>query len=184
MAENNVVLSEDFSRVLEPGSDEVGWLARTGRVPLGYYKDREKSDKTFPVLGGVRYSVPGDRCVLGQDGILTLLGRDSVTINSGGEKIFAEEVEQALKEHPEVYDTVVVGTPSERWGQQVTALVQLRSGALVDDAELRETAARSISSYKLPKVIVRVNAITRAPSGKADYKWARETAIAALAGGG
>ena len=181
MAENNVVLSEDFSRVLLPGSDEVGWLARTGRVPLGYFKDQEKSDKTFPVIDGVRYSVPGDRCMLGADGVLTLLGRDSVTINSGGEKIFAEEVEQALKDHPEVYDTVVVGTPSERWGQQVTALVQLRAGARVDDAKLREAAARSISSYKLPKAIVRVDTITRAPSGKADYKWARETAIAALA---
>ncbi len=184
MDENNVVLSEDFSGLVEAGSGHVGWLARTGRVPLGYYKDPEKSAKTFPVIDGVRYSVPGDRCVFEKDGTFLLLGRDSVTINSGGEKIFAEEVEQALKHHPAVYDAVVVGTPSERWGQQVTAVVQVRSGQEVADDELRDTAGRHVTSYKLPKAIVRVEAITRAPSGKADYRWARETAVACLEGAG
>ena len=179
MAEGNVILSEDFSRIVAPGNPEVGWLARSGRVPLGYYKDPEKSAATFPLIDGVRYSVPGDRCHYfkgEEDGSFALLGRDSMTINSGGEKIFAEEVEQALKHHPAVYDAVVVGTPSERWGQQVTAVVQLRKGAAASDAELREVAAGFVTGYKLPKQIVRVEAITRAPSGKADYRWARETA--------
>ena len=180
MAENNVVLSEDLSRVLAPGSGEVGWLAKTGRVPLGYYKDSKKSAETFPTLSGVGYSVPGDRCILDADGMLTLLGRDSVTINSGGEKIFAEEVEQALKHHPGVYDAVVVGTPNERWGQQVTAVVQFRPGADVGDDDLRQAAGQHVSSYKLPKAIVRVETITRAPSGKADYRWAKQAATEAL----
>ena len=180
MAADNSVLSEDLGRVLEPGSGEVGWLAKRGRVPLGYYKDPEKSARTFPEVDGVRYSIPGDRVVLEADGSLTLLGRDSVTINSGGEKIFAEEVEQALKHHPAVYDVVVVGTPNERWGQQVTALVQLRPGQRPSEAELNEAAAESITRYKLPKVFVFVDAVTRAPSGKADYRWAKDTAMAAL----
>src|SRR5690606_7659590 len=124
----NLVLKDDLSGLVAPGSDEIGWLAREGHIPLGYYRDAEKTAKTFPVVAGKRYAVPGDRARIGPDGALQLLGRDSVCINSGGEKIFAEEVEHALKHHPAVYDCVVVGTPSERWGQQVTALVQLREG--------------------------------------------------------
>ena len=131
-------------------------------------------------MEGVRYSVPGDRCVLEADGTLTLLGRDSVTINSGGEKIYAEEVEQALKHHPSVYDAIVVGTPSQRWGQQVTAIVQLRQGEEADEADMRRVAGEHLTGYKLPKVFVYVSAITRAPSGKADYRWAVQTALEAL----
>ena len=155
-------------------------MARSGRIPLGYYKDPEKTQITFPVVGGARYSVPGDRAMMGKDGRVQLLGRDSVTINSGGEKIFAEEVELALKHHPAVYDCVVCGTPSERWGSQVTAIVQLRPGESAAEEALTATASEHISRYKLPKAFVFVDEVTRAPSGKADYRWARETAHAAL----
>ncbi len=180
MAAGNIVLSDDLSRRLEPGSPERGWLAREGYVPLGYYKDAEKTGRTFPVVDGVRYSVPGDRATLDPDGTLKLLGRDSVTINSGGEKIFAEEVELALKHHSGVYDCVVCGTPSERWGSQVTAIVQLRPGEQPSEQELKSVANQHITGYKLPKVFVFVERIVRAPSGKADYRWARAVAMDAL----
>ncbi|MAI78043.1 MAG: acyl-CoA synthetase [Deltaproteobacteria bacterium] len=173
---DSVVLSDELSEVLEPGSTQRGWLARSGWVPLGYYRDEKKTRETFPLIKGVRYSVPGDRAMIEPDGQVRLLGRDSVTINSGGEKIFAEEVELALKHHPSVYDCVVCGTPSERWGSQVTAIVQLREGVSVTEEELNQTAGEHISRYKLPKAFVFVGDIVRAPSGKADYRWARETA--------
>ncbi len=180
LGENNIVLSEDLSHPLEAGSGERGWLARQGRMPLGYYKDEGKTRQTFPTVNGVRYAVPGDRARMEADGRLRLLGRDSVTINSGGEKIFAEEVELALKHHDGVYDCVVCGTPSERWGSQVTAIVQLRKGKAISEEELCATANEHITRYKLPKVFIFVEAIVRAPSGKADYRWARETASKAL----
>ena len=176
----DMVLSDDLSHTLEPGSEERGWLARSGRIPLGYYKDPEKSRITFPVVNGARYSVPGDRAMIGEDGRVQLLGRDSVTINSGGEKIFAEEVELALKHHPAVYDCVVCGTSNERWGSQVTAIVQLRPGESADEEALKATASGHISRYKLPKAFVFVDKVVRAPSGKADYRWARDTANEAL----
>lgn len=179
----NLVLKEDLSGLVEAGSDEVGWLAREGHIPLGYYKDPEKTAKTFPVVGGRRYAVPGDRARIGPGGALQLLGRDSVCINSGGEKIFAEEVEHALKHHPSVYDCVVVGTPSERWGQQVTALVRLRPGADADEDALRAAAAEHLAHYKLPKAFVFVDELVRAPSGKADYRWAKTRALEALGAG-
>ncbi len=177
---NNIVLSDDLSHRLEAGSSEKGWLAREGWMPLGYYKDDEKSRKTFPTIQGVRYSVPGDRACIEADGRLKLLGRDSVTINSGGEKIFAEEVELALKHHPAVYDCVVCGTPSERWGSQVTAIVRVREGEQVSEEELCSVASEHITRYKLPKFFVFVDEVVRAPSGKADYRWASEVANAAL----
>jgi fatty-acyl-CoA synthase len=180
MAADNVLLREDLSGLVPPGSGETGWLARRGRVPLGYLNDPEKTARTFPVLDGVRYAVPGDRAAFGPGGSIQLFGRDSVTINSGGEKIFAEEVELALKSHPAVYDAVVVGTPSERWGQQVTALVRLREGARLEEAELRAHAAGHLARYKLPRAVVWVGTIERAPSGKADYRWAKRAALEAL----
>ena len=180
MAAGNIVLSEDLSRQLAPGDDETGWLAREGFVPLGYYKDAEKTAKTFPVIGGKRFSVPGDRARVAASGELELLGRDSVTINSGGEKIFAEEVEHALKHHPSVYDCVVCGTPNERWGSQVTAIVQLREGEKPSEDDLKAVANEHVTRYKLPKAFVYVDQITRAPSGKADYRWAKATAYEAL----
>jgi len=182
MSPGNVVLSEDLTRVLTAGSKERGWLARTGPVPLGYYGDPEKTAKTFPVVDGVRYTVPGDRASLAADGTLVLHGRDAVTINTGGEKVFAEEVEHALKHHPAVYDAVVVPTPHERWGQQVTAVVRLREGMTVSEESLRSVAGDHIARYKEPKLFVFVDEIVRSPSGKADYRWAREKALAALGG--
>jgi fatty-acyl-CoA synthase len=180
LAPESVVLREDLSGEVTPGSGEQGWLARSGRVPLGYLGDPEKTAKTFPVVDGVRYSVPGDRALALADGRLRLLGRDSVTINTGGEKVFAEEVEHALKHHPSVYDVVVVGTPHERWGQQVTALVRLRAGEAAGEQALLDTAREHVAGYKLPRRFVFVEEIVRSPSGKADYRWARAAALEAL----
>ena len=171
----SAVLSADRSRALQPGEDETGWLAATGPIPRGYLGDEAKTMATFPVVGGVRYVVAGDRARLLADGTVELLGRDSVTINTGGEKVFAEEVEVAVKAHPAVLDAVVVGRPSERWGQEVVAVVTLRDGSPVTDDELRDTAALHLARYKLPKAIVRVPMVQRTASGKPDYAWARET---------
>ncbi len=170
------IVSEDLSCALEAGHDGVGWLAQRGRVPLGYLGDAEKTARTFPVIDGVRYSVPGDRARLTADGVIELFGRDSVTINSGGEKIFAEEVEQAVAHHPDVYDVVVAGRASERWGQEVVAIVQLRPGASPDPASLLAEASTHVARYKLPKEFRFVDSIVRSPAGKADYRWAKEQA--------
>ena len=171
-------LVTDLSGVLPPGHDGIGWLAKTDEVPLGYLGDPEKTARTFPVIGGVRYSVPGDRARHLEDGTIELLGRDSVTINSGGEKIFAEEVEQAILRHPAVRDCVVAGRPSDRWGNEVVAVVALADGAEVSDEDLLDEAGRHIARYKLPKAIVRREVLQRSPSGKADYRWARDQAVA------
>ncbi|MEQ1786477.1 MAG: acyl-CoA synthetase [Acidimicrobiales bacterium] len=170
------IVSEDLSAALEAGHAEVGWLAQKGRVPLGYLGDADKTARTFPVIGDVRYSVPGDRARLTADGVIELYGRDSVTINSGGEKIFAEEVEQAIAHHPDVYDVVCAGRPSERWGQEVVAVVQLREGATASPDDLLAEAATHVARYKLPKAFVFRDAIVRSPAGKADYRWAKEQA--------
>ncbi len=181
LSPNNHVLSEDLSQVLEPGHTEAGhpeagWLAKSGRLALGYLGDADKTARTYPVINGVRYVVPGDRAVLTQDGHVELRGRDSVTINSGGEKIFAEEVEMAVKSHPAVLDCVVTGRPSERWGNEVVAIVHLRAGAPTTDQELTDEAAKHIARYKLPKEFIYVDHIVRSPSGKADYRWAKSIA--------
>jgi fatty-acyl-CoA synthase len=173
------IVSEDFTRVLEPGSEEVGWVAMRGHVPLGYLGDPEKSAQTFPVIDGVRYSIPGDRGRQRADGIVEMLGRDSVTINSGGEKIFAEEVEAALGHHPAVYDAVVCGRPSEQWGQEVVAIVQVRDGIETGpdmERALLDESAKHIARYKLPKAFVFVDHVLRSPAGKADYRWAKDVA--------
>jgi acyl-CoA synthetase (AMP-forming)/AMP-acid ligase II len=172
----NHVLSADLDRVLEPGDDELGWLAKSGRLALGYLGDRTKTERTYPVIDGVRYAVPGDRARLRTDGTVELHGRDSVTINSGGEKIFAEEVEAAVKAHEGVYDCVVAGRPSERWGNEVVAVVRAREGYDVDEASILREAEKHIARYKLPKSIVFVDEIVRSPSGKADYRWAKQIA--------
>ncbi len=177
----NHVLSADLSRVVAPGDDELGWLAKSGRLALGYLGDAEKTARTYPVVDGVRYAVPGDRARWRADGSIELHGRDSVTINSGGEKIFAEEVELAVKAHPGVYDCVVAGRPSERWGSEVVAIVRRREGADVTPDSLLAVAADHIARYKLPKGIVFVDEIVRSPSGKADYRWARQIAAASIA---
>jgi fatty-acyl-CoA synthase len=175
------VLSDDRTRRLEPGDDEIGWLAQTGRMPRGYLGDRDKTLQTFPTIDGIRHVIAGDRARLRADGRIELLGRESVTINTGGEKVFAEEVELALKHHPAVYDALVVGRPSERWGQEVVAVVRVRSGEDPSDDELLAAAAEHVARYKLPKEIVRVDVIERSASGKPDYAWARTVAAAATA---
>ncbi len=172
----NHVLSADLTGVLQPGDPEIGWLAKSGRLALGYLNDPAKTAKTYPVVDGQRYAVPGDRARLRADNVVELHGRDSVTINSGGEKIFAEEVEAALKAHPAIYDCVVAGRPSKRWGNEVVAVVRIREGYSATDEELRAEAQRHIARYKLPKEIVRVAEIQRSPSGKADYRWAATVA--------
>ena len=180
MNEDTVVLSEDMQRVLAPGADESGWLARGGHVPLGYFKDAEKTAKTFPTVGDRRYAAPGDHARVLEDGTIVVLGRGSVSINSGGEKIYPEEVEKALKHHPSVYDAVVVGTPSARFGQQVTAVVQARAGETPAVEELVEFAAKHLARYKLPRAILFVGEMVRSPSGKADYRWAKRYALEKL----
>lgn len=169
------VLTEDLRRRMEPGEDGLGWFAKSGYIPLGYLGDPEKTARTFPVVDGQRWSVPGDRARLRADGSVELLGRDSVTINTGGEKVFAEEVEAALLEHPEIEDAVVVGRPSETWGEEVVAIVAVRDGSAPSDDALR-AAAVHLARYKLPKAFVRVDAVLRSPAGKADYRWARQQA--------
>jgi acyl-CoA synthetase (AMP-forming)/AMP-acid ligase II len=180
MDEHTVVLDETLSRQLRPGEADTGWVARCGHVPLGYLGDEAKTKQTYRVIDAVRYSVPGDRAQITADGGIRILGRDSACINTGGEKVFAEEVERALKRHPAVYDVLVTGTPSERWGEQVTAVVALRPGASASEAELRAAAAADLARYKLPRAFVFVEAVRRTPTGKPDYLWAKQTARAAL----
>ena len=177
-----VVVDETFTRVLGPGHEGNGWLAQTGNVPLGYLGDPDKTARTFPVIDGVRYSIPGDRARHLAGGEIQLLGRDSVTVNSGGEKIFVEEVERAIAGHPAVADVVVTGRPSERWGSEVVAVVQLAEGTQADQASICEHASAHIARYKLPKEVVFVDKIQRSPSGKADYRWAAETAVKGASG--
>jgi acyl-CoA synthetase (AMP-forming)/AMP-acid ligase II len=171
------VAAEDLTALLPPGHDGMGWLAQRGYVPLGYKGDAAKTAATFPVIEGVRYAVPGDRARHRDDGCIELLGRDSVTINSGGEKIFVEEVETAIASHPAVIDVVVTGRPSERWGQEVVAVVALADGTKAEAGELIDHAAQTLARYKLPKAIVFRSAIERSPAGKADYRWARDQAV-------
>ncbi len=179
----NHVLAEDLSSVLEPDHEGMGWLAKSGRLPLGYLGDETKTKRTFPTVQGTRYSVPGDRARLVQGSeatgglpIVELHGRDAVTINSGGEKIFAEEVEAALMAHPDVYDVTVAGRPSERWGNEVVAIIELVPGTTPSEESLNEAASKMVARYKLPKAYVYVDKIVRSPSGKADYRWAKSLA--------
>ncbi len=176
-APQNHILSEDLTAELPAGHDGLGWLAKSGRLALGYLGDEDKTKRTNPVVDGVRYVVPGDRARLRADNVIEVHGRDSVTINSGGEKIFAEEVEAAVKAHPSVYDCVVAGRPSQQWGNEVVAVVRLVDGATPDDASLLEEAARHVARFKLPKKIVYVPEIVRSPAGKADYRWAKQVAV-------
>lgn len=173
-AEGTTVLDDSLSRPVRPGHDEPGWFAKQGTIPLGYLGDEEKTRRTFPVVEGTRYAVPGDRARLRVDGMIELLGREAATINTGGEKVFGEEVEAALLTHPAVVDAIVVGRDSEQWGQEVVAVVALRTE--VSDDELREVATSRLARYKVPKAIVRVEHVVRSPAGKADYRWARDVA--------
>ena len=155
-------------------------MAVTGPIPLGYYGDPVKTAETFREFEGIRWSVPGDWATIGADGMVTLLGRGSVSINTGGEKVYPEEVEEALKALPEVVDCNVVGVPDPQWGAAVTAVVELADGTDPTDADLVDGLRASLSGYKLPKNIVRVDSLVRSPNGKSDYKWATRTALDAL----
>lgn len=179
MNETTKVLTED-GKPVAPGSGEMGLICNGGMVPLGYYKDEEKSAATFKTFDGVRYSIPGDFATVEADGSITLLGRGSACINSGGEKIFPEEVEEALKTHDSVYDCLVVGLPDDRFGQKVTAVLSIAEGASFDEAELNEHVRSKLAAYKAPRAIVLVDEVPRAANGKAGYKAAKEIALERL----
>ncbi|MBV9487920.1 MAG: acyl-CoA synthetase [Frankiaceae bacterium] len=171
------VLAEDGTPVV-PGSGQVGRLARKGHVPLGYYKDEAKTKATFLEVGGERWVLPGDNATVDEDGTVVLLGRGSTSINTGGEKVYPEEVETALMTSPDVGDVIVVGLPDEKWGQRVVAVVQPAADAAPDLDALREHARSSLAGYKLPRELIVVDKVERTPAGKADYKWAKATAEA------
>jgi acyl-CoA synthetase (AMP-forming)/AMP-acid ligase II len=177
------VLDENW-RPLPPGTGAIGMLARRGRIPLGYYKDPEKTAKTFIEAHGERWVVAGDMAMVEADGTITLLGRGTNCINSGGEKIFPEEVEAALRSHPAVFDTLVVGVPDARWGERVAAVVQARPGQSLTLEDLDAHARKHISGYKVPRELHLVDEIMRQPSGKADYRWAKDVATGASVGAG
>jgi acyl-CoA synthetase (AMP-forming)/AMP-acid ligase II len=171
------ILAQDLSEPLPIDSTEIGWLVRAGRIPLGYLGDREKTSRTFRTIDGVRYAISGDRAQWTAGGRINLLGRDSATINTGGEKVFSEEVELALKRHDAVEDVIVCGRPSKQWGQEVVAIVALKPGHEPCDEALLTEAAKSLARYKLPKQIVYRERVSRSPSGKPDYAWALAQAI-------
>lgn len=170
------VFTED-NREIVPGSTEVGMLATSQNIPIGYYKDPEKSARTFRYVDGIRYSFPGDYALVEADGSIRLLGRGSICINSGGEKIYPEEVEEVIKLHPCVADCLVVGIPDEYYGERVVAVVSARSNDQPDETTLRAFVKSKLAHYKAPKQIFVVDSVHRAPNGKADYKWAKDTCI-------
>ena len=174
------IVAADRSRFLEPHETEVGWVARTGHVPLGYLDDEAATQATFPVVDGVRVALAGDRAQYTPDGQVVLLGRDSLVVNTGGEKVFVEEVEDALKRHDAVVDALVTGRPDERFGQAVVAVVQLTNPDAATPAELRAWCGEHLARYKAPRAVVFVDEVRRHPSGKADYRWAKERAAEAV----
>jgi acyl-CoA synthetase (AMP-forming)/AMP-acid ligase II len=171
--QRTVVLDEDGNEV-KPGSGVRGVIAKKGNIPVGYYKDDEKTRQTFRTYNGVRYAIPGDYAVVEADGAVTMLGRGSVSINSGGEKIYPEEVEAALKGHPDVFDALVVGVPDPRFGQHVAAVVHAREGTRPALAELDAFVRKEIAGYKVPRSLWFVDEVKRSPAGKPDYRWAKD----------
>jgi 3-oxocholest-4-en-26-oate---CoA ligase len=188
LREGGTVVSEDRSRFLQPGDPEIGWVARSGRIPLGYFNDADATERTFPEIDGKRVVIPGDRASIESDGTLRLYGRDSLVVNTGGEKVFVEEVEEVLRTHPGVADALVVGRPSERWGQEVVALVALQpDSGVTGEAELTSLCKSQLAHFKAPKAILFVEQIQRLGNGKPNYRWAKQAATeqlpaAALAG--
>lgn len=169
LGEHCKVFNEELREVL-PGSDEPGFVARAGAIPLGYYKDEKKTAETFPVIDGVRYSMPGDFCKVEADGTLILMGRGSVCINTAGEKVYPEEVEEVLKTFPGVLDALVVGVPDDKWGQMVTAVVQPDGSAELTEVAMQAHAREHLAGYKTPKRVLVKDDLQRASNGKADYK--------------
>ncbi len=161
---------------MQPGEPDIGWVVRRGRIPLGYFDDAEATRKTFPVVEGERVVISGDRASLEADGTLRLYGRDSLVINTGGEKVFVEEVEAVLRAHPAVADALVVGRDSERWGQEIVALVQLHAGATAAPENLHAACVAQLARFKAPKEFIVVDRVRRLGNGKADYRWARSRA--------
>ena len=178
-AQQAVVLDEETHRPVVPGSDTVGRVARTGRIPLGYYKDAAKSAATFVEWDGRRWSLTGDMGTVADDGTITLLGRGNLCINTGGEKVYPEEVEGVLRRSRAVYDVVVVGVPDQRWGERVVAVVQPTSGSDPTEAELMSLVRTALAGYKVPKQVLFVDEVVRSPTGKADYRWAARVAASA-----
>ncbi|MGC9541295.1 AMP-binding protein [Streptomyces sp. UG1] len=168
-------------RFVEPGGDETGYLAYRGPMPLGYYKDSAKSATTFRTIGGVRYAIPGDLATIEADGAIRFLGRGSGVINTGGEKVHPQEVENLLLTHPAVTDCVVVGVPDETWGERVAAVVAVRPDSAAKAEDLRDWVRRSLAGYKVPRAVVLTDALPRTPTGKLELAWARKTARAAVA---
>lgn len=164
---------------IEPGSDKIGMIGNGGYTPVGYFKDPEKSARTFRTIRGVRYSFPGDFAQVAADGTLILLGRGSMCINTGGEKVYPEEVEEALKAHDSVWDALVVGVPDNRFGERIVAVVSAGAGAAIDQTALIDFARTRLAGYKMPRQLVVVDQVQRAANGKSDYKWAKEVALAA-----
>lgn len=173
LREGGLVLSEDYSHFLSPGETGVGWAAREGRIPLGYFDDPDATRKTFPEIDGKRVVISGDRAGLEPDGTLRLFGRDSLVVNTGGEKVFVEEVEEVLRAHPAIVDALVVGRPSERWGEELVALVELRAEAAATAEELRTHCTTQLARFKTPKEFLFVEHVQRLGNGKADYGWAK-----------
>ena len=180
ITENNAVFTDDGRRV-EPGSGEMGMVAVGGFIPVGYYKDEAKTAATFRTIEGRRWSIPGDFATVNEDGTIHLLGRGSVCINTGGEKVFPEEVEEALKTHPSVRDAVVVGIPDERFGETICGVVEAAEGATIDGGELRAHVTTHLAAYKAPRNVVVVDTIGRAANGKVDYKRLKGVAVEELA---
>ena len=172
-----VIVIADDGEILEPGSKKIGLIGTSGLVPVGYYKDEKKSAETFKEVNGIRYSFPGDYAKLEKDGTITLLGRGSNCINSAGEKIYPEEVEEAIKRNEEVFDCLVVGVEDKKFGQKVVAVVSIEKNKEINEAELVESTREFIAGYKLPKKIIFVQEVQRAPNGKANYKWAKNVAV-------
>jgi 3-oxocholest-4-en-26-oate---CoA ligase len=170
------VVSADRSRFLQPGEQEIGWAARRGRIPLGYFNDAEATQRTFPEIDGQRVVIPGDRASIEKDGTIRLFGRDSLVVNTGGEKVFVEEVEEVLRAHPGIADALVVGRPSERWGQEVVALIAAHPGADIraDEQALYALCTSQLAHFKAPKAFIFVEQIQRLGNGKPNYRWARE----------
>ncbi|MFB1294664.1 acyl-CoA synthetase [Mycobacterium sp. pW049] len=171
---NTKVLDEDGNEI-EPGSGKRGIIAKCGHIPVGYFKDEKKTAETFRTYNGVRYAIPGDFAEVEADGTVTMLGRGSVSINSGGEKIYPEEVEAALKGHPDVFDALVVGVPDPRFGQHVAAVVAAREGTRPTLADLDAFVRKEIAGYKVPRSLWLVDEVKRSPAGKPDYRWAKDT---------
>jgi fatty-acyl-CoA synthase len=180
ITDNNAVFT-DAGRRVEPGSAEIGMVAVGGFLPVGYYKDDAKTAATFRVIDGRRWSIPGDFASVNADGTIRLLGRGSVCINTGGEKVFPEEVEEVLKTHPGVRDAVVVGVPDSRFGEAIVGVVEAADDASVDADQLRAHVSGRLASYKAPRRVLFVESIRRAPNGKVDYKRIKAEASAALA---